>query len=483
MRILVVGSGTAGLVSSIILKKRFSHFDVDVVSSKDIGIIGVGEGSTEHFREFLDFAGIDPYDLLVNTDATFKSSIFFEGWGKNNYFHNVATPFNSKIGQYSVVYAKQISEQTKYLYPEKIKENKINSWFLNKSDNIPYNQFHFNTFKLNEYLINFAKKIGINFYEDIIESVEIGANGHIKSIDGSHKKYNYDFYIDTTGFKRILLSKYNPKWKSFSEYLKMNSAVTFQMPDTEEYNLWTLSKSMDNGWMFKIPVWGRSGNGYIYDKNYADEEKIILELNQTIGSNIEVGKRFSFDPGYIETPWINNCLAIGLSSSFVEPLEATSIGTSIQQSFMLMHKIVNYSKKDIELYNKSFIDIMNNIRDFVFLHYMVNDDKSLFWKDMSKQLPPNDLSEMLTVWKNRLPISEDFNEYSQYCLFHESNFIILLDGIKWFSVEAIKNEYDYISDDYKNFAKQIVENEKNIENFAKFIGHKEFLSISRQIYC
>jgi tryptophan halogenase len=88
---------------------------------------------------------------------------------------------------------------------------------------------------------------------------------------------------------------------------------------------------MDYGWMFRIPVWGRHGNGYIYDSDYIDEHQAKLEAEKYLGYEVEVAKKIDFDPGALDKVWINNCVAIGLSASFVEPLEASSIGTSIQQ--------------------------------------------------------------------------------------------------------------------------------------------------------
>jgi tryptophan halogenase len=201
-KIAVVGGGTAGLVSALILKTRFPEFQIDLIHSKTIGTIGVGEGSTEHWKEFMNFVGISPYDLIKNCDATYKIGIMFENWDKETYFHSVQTPFSSKFGQYSYVYSKLLSEgaTSKDLSTDVFWNNKVNVWFLGREEEHVANQYHFNTNKLAEYLTKVATSKGINFYDDEIDDVILGEDGSIDHLLGTKQKYQYDFYIDSTGF-------------------------------------------------------------------------------------------------------------------------------------------------------------------------------------------------------------------------------------------------------------------------------------------
>ena len=134
--LIVVGGGTAGLISAIILKKRL-NLDLTVIHSKNIGIVGVGEGSTEHFKDFMEFIGITQQEIIKECDATYKCGIMFEGWGEKNYLHSVNTPFNEKYSQYNFVYAKQISENSSYLTHQSNKASQINSWFLEHPTEFP----------------------------------------------------------------------------------------------------------------------------------------------------------------------------------------------------------------------------------------------------------------------------------------------------------------------------------------------------------
>lgn len=478
--IAVVGGGTAGLIAATILRRRL-NIKVDVIHSKNIGIIGVGEGSTEHFKEYMEFMNINQYDLIKYCDATYKSGIMFEGWNDDKpYLHSIISKFDKTFSQYNYVYAKQVSENNQYFNYKSIWENKINEWFVDKPSEIPFGQFHFNTFKLNEFLINVSKFIGIGIIEDEIKDVVLDADGSIKTLIGDANNYEYDFYIDSTGFKRLLIGKLGAKWQSYGKYLKMKAAITFQTPDTENYNLWTLARAMDAGWLFRLPVWGRGGNGYIFDSDYITPKQAKSEVEQYLGHPIEIGRQFNFDPGCVDRAWIKNCCAIGLSGSFVEPLEATSIGTSIQQTFLLMHRLINYDPNTIDQYNRSFTDIMENIRDFIILHYVTKKTNTSFWRDVANIELPESLKSKLSMWEHRLPIDEDFSNVSNYVMFKASNHTLVMDGLDLFNRDSIKQEYNSNYDYVKLNADRTIQELHNFENSISTLTHKEFIANIRK---
>jgi tryptophan halogenase len=275
------------------------------------------------------------------------------------------------------------------------------------------------------------------------------------------------------------MNRLGAKWISFKKYLKMKSAITFQTGDEENYNYWTLAKAMDYGWRFKIPVWGRHGNGYIFDSDYISADQAHKELELEFGKKIEIGKQFFFDPGYLDRTWIKNCCAIGLSSSFVEPLEATSIGTSIQQSFLLTYRLGNYTEKVIEKYNNSIKDIMENIRDFIVLHYITKKDNTQFWKDIKNLEIPDSLKENLAIWKHRLPMREDFAELSNYILFKSANFILVMDGLELFDRQSIKQEFLKHSFITQKYAHDSIDAFVEFEKSVNYTSHKKFIELIR----
>ena len=121
-----------------------------------------------------------------------------------------------------------------------------------------------------------------------------------------------------------------------------------------------VNEAMKNGWMWRIPVWGRWGNGYIFDDTLINSEQAKKEVEEVLGREIKVAKDIKFEAGALDKPWIGNCLAVGLCANFIEPLEATSIGTSINQMFMLMHHLENYEQTDIDDYNKKMNSVMES---------------------------------------------------------------------------------------------------------------------------
>ena len=477
-KISIVGGGTAGFVAALILKARFPAITVDVIRSKKIGIIGVGEGSTEHWNEFMKYIGVSFQTVISYCDATLKSGIMFRGWAKEDYLHSIGPENDVKNGQYHTIYGKLISTNApnRAFNPSLTWDNKVYAHHLDPNSSSPYNQYHFNTNKLNEFLTKVAELKGIAVIDDEITEVVLNDQGEIDHLVGLEATYKSDFYIDSTGFSKVLISKLGAKWESYSKYLKMKAAIVFPMEDTEEYNMWTVAQAMDYGWMFKIPVWGRSGNGYIFDSDYITPEQAQEEVEKFLGQKITVGKHLKFDPGALDKVWIKNCCAIGLSASFVEPLEATSIGTSIQQAFLLMHRLPNYDDNTIDKYNKDVSDILTNIRDFVILHYVTNKDNTPFWKDVSAIELPETLKSNLEKWRKNLPIADDFKGSTDYKLFSDGHYLQILAGLKLFDVDKIKQEYDLMSPEIKTIADNFIRETRTLEKINPAIGHKEFIS-------
>ena len=248
----------------------------------------------------------------------------------------------------------------------------------------------------------------------------------------------------------------------------MNEAIAFPTKDTKEYTPYTLAKAMTSGWLWRIPTQGRWGNGYVFNNKYINAEQAKKECEKYLGHKIEIGKNIKFEAGTLEKAWIGNCVATGLSSSFIEPLEASSIGTSIQQAFMLMHFIINYKETDIELYNIKFKFIVENIRDFVLLHYLSNKKDSKFWKEFKPNLPLS-LKNNLQKWKHRLPLKEDFP--GSYLLFNAPNFTIILKELNLINKKSIKKEYNSLSNIFKDHVKNNIRQDTSLNT----LGHKEFL--------
>tara|TARA_B100000035_G_scaffold310745_1_gene319108 strand:+ start:829 stop:2310 length:1482 start_codon:yes stop_codon:yes gene_type:complete len=400
-KIVVVGGGTAGWLTALYAKHIFPNKDITLVESNSIGILGAGEGTTPAFVGFLNGIGIDVYDLISQTNGSIKQGISFENWNGDNkkYFHEFYTtnnlnhfsfrPFFTSVCYH--YYIKNLITQKQpldnFLYPSRIS-------YKNKVDprNVLF-ALHFDANVLADYLKNIGLERGIKRVEGVVEDVELNSKGDVKTIITKNKKIKSDFVFDCTGFKRLIIGKiYKTKWVSYEKWLPMNSAIAFPMkPEKTKTIPYTQAICMKNGWIWKIPLQHRYGAGYIYDKNYTDETKALKEAETKLRKKLEVVNRFSFSAGRFEKIWVNNCIAIGLSSGFTEPLEATSIWLSVTHLEMLRHYQGGMNNNDQNLkdnYNKFVAENNDVVKDFIFLHYLSKRKDSKFWKDFQKKRFP-----------------------------------------------------------------------------------------------
>jgi tryptophan halogenase len=473
--IAVVGGGTGGLVAALVLKHFHPTLKVDLIESKAIGIIGVGEGSTEHWAKFMKHCNIDLAELTRETDATFKYGINFANWNGDNqsYIQAVHGEFNQNGPHGSkFIYANLVSKNTAPLFL--IKPYVIKSELPENRYSI--NQMHFNTFKLNEYLHKKCELAGIGLIDAELTEVTVDENGFVdelKTID--QRTFKYDFYIDSTGFSRFIMNKkLGIKWKSYAKYLPMNSAIAFPTERLEEIPAWTLSRAMNAGWLWRIPTQERFGNGYVFSDKFLDFDGAQKEVEELYGHPIEVGKKIKFDAGCLEKSWHKNCVAIGLSSSFIEPLEASSIGTSIQQAFILAELLPTFVPGNTyaeRRFNKDSDDILNNILDFVALHYRVKRDDTDFWKS-TKELPlPPGLEEMLEIYKYKFPSDVDFD--NKKVLFQGANWILVMHGLGLFDPAVAAKELEKLPSMVKDNIDYHMPN--YYPQDMKFISHRQAL--------
>ena len=415
-RVVIAGSGTSGLTTAMILKKTFQDYDVTVVFSDDIGIIGVGEGSTEHWRWFQDYIGIHPDEMVINAGITHKYGIRFENWSTHtkSYFHSIGGPIVQSF--YSMAGYNYCLENdlllTNSLSWRGLEDDCVLDIKGENDEDITHlgtNQYHFDTFKLNKFLKFRASEMGVKFFEGNITEVRRDNKKNITSLLVNETVIGGDFFVDCTGFSRVLSSDMkNIEFNSFSNYLPCDSALVFQTdPDQSgEIHPFTRAIAMDAGWMWEIPTQGRRGNGYVFSSKYIDEQQALAEAEKFHGIKIEDYRVIKFRPGYYSCPWQNNCVAIGLSYSFIEPLEATTISIGIQQAKLLCSYIANYNKDTKYLqnaYNKVMSDIMENAVSMIALHYISDREDTPMWKDQKNAKKPDLLKSLLEIWSERNP--------------------------------------------------------------------------------
>ena len=483
-KVAVVGGGTAGFVAALILKRTYPTLTVDVIRSKKIGTIGVGEGSTEHWSVFMDYVGIQTAELINECDSTFKTGIMFEDWATKPYLQSVHDPFVADQLGVPIAYAKLIGENVdpRDLTGDYLWDNMtpFNKFMEERPNDTGVSQYHFNTKKLNDFLTRKAEEMGCTVVDDEITDVVVSEWNKIESISSVKEKYEYDFYVDCTGFAKLLIGQLGAQWQSYSKYLKMKEAIVFPTPEEDEIPLWTLAKAMNAGWLFRIPVQGRKGNGYIFDSDFITAEEAQREAESYLGHGVEVAKNIKFDPGALDRPWISNVCAIGLSASFVEPLEASSIGTSINQSFLLAQRIVNYNQESIDRYNDEVGAIMDNIRDFIALHYITDRRDTPFWQEVATTPLPESLEKNLRMWKTRMPTTDDMTSYTRKVLFNEYNYAIVMHGLGLFDNAKILQQYEMMPEGAKQHVESSIQHKLNFDR-TKTIPHKLMLQLLRRL--
>jgi tryptophan halogenase len=475
--IIVLGGGTAGLLTAVTLKQTFPNYSIKVIESDSIGIVGVGEGSTEHWRSWAQYCKIDIRETIRETDGALKKGIKFENWNGDgkSYFHSLGEPWYP--------YSEPVNSVPflKTLIVDGIKTEDVlleTSLVNFNSGLFTVNQYHFNTFKLNLYLHKLCSDRGINVVNSIIKEVtltEFGDIDYITSEDGT--EYHADLFIDSSGFKRVLASKVGAQWISYKKYLPMNHALAFPTDDISDLKPYTLSRALSSGWNWRISTQGRYGNGYVFCDDFIDSTKAHDEVQSFYKEEVKVAKDIKFEAGRVDKFWINNCVSIGLSASFVEPLEASSIGNSILQAFGLCDMLEGWfiDRSIAEDYNKKFIACFDNIVDFVQLHYMTKRNDTEFWKTLPERMTKTPfIEENLELFKKSLPQMYKFG--SMYTMFSAPNWAQVMAGLdlydKQFLQDRLKETHGDIKDEQlKRYEEYLLEVQKH-----SYIDHKVLLS-------
>lgn len=464
--ITIIGGGTSACIFALIVKKTFPNLNIKIIESDRLGIVGVGEGSTEHWQSFIRFCDISDETIIKECGATYKLGIRYNGWGKEDYMHSLTSEMNRSYGEYYPYYGYIISNK---MPSRKFQKESIwNNQLYAEQNESPSRQYHFHAYKLNEFLHKICIERNIEFYNDEIVDVELSESGHVLNVKSNERIYESDFFVDSTGFFRFLLhKKLEVPWISYKKHLPVDSAIAFPTDEMEEYNLWTNVTAHSSGWSWSAPVQGRTGNGYVYCGDFISKDEAHIEMEQFFGKDLQIFKEFKFDPGRLEKFWYKNCLAIGISGSFVEPLEATSIGSTILQSFCFVNCLPSHDEKT---YNESMLGLFQNVLDYVVCHYITVKEDTAFWRFVKNELViPDSLQNLLEKWKNRLPQFTDI--HYPWSMFGAPNYIPMLYANNLFDHDKIKKEFDYFS-----FLKNVENDLARFESFDSMvpkIGHKE----------
>ena len=455
--VVVVGGGAAGWMTALFSKKFFSD-SVTVIASEEIGILGAGESTLALFPAFLRSIDIDPMSLFTHGKATVKNGTKFADWtgDGSDYFLPLGTltsdtsPFTSPCkNRHPITYLKWLQDEKDLrdldFVIRMLREDRC-GFTDEKNTNVGY-AVNFDAGCFAKYLKEIAISRGIKYINARVDGVAQSDIGDITDICiDSGERIPADFVFDCSGFARLFIGGvYDAKWIDYRKYLPVDSTVPFFIErGSEKTPAYLTSSARKNGWIWQTPLQHRWGCGYVYDSRYATVEEIKKEIHDEFGE-VFIPKTFSFKAGCYETPWVNNCVAIGVSSGFLEPLEASSIWT-ILQSLMLLRDTESVTKfgaipEQRENFNRKSVDFSMVNVDFIYAHYLGGRKDSPFWADFSKntEVPPN-LQRLLNVFSKKIPCPYElqmfFDRNNAYSV---TTWIHVLHGLGVLSKDAISN--------------------------------------------
>jgi tryptophan 7-halogenase len=451
VKVLIVGGGSAGWVTAAYLARRLSAdlpggVDLTLVESPSIDPIGVGEGTFPSIVKTLNRIGIPERLLFKEADATYKQGVRFINWVRaNDSYDHLFNPTSKPEGLDLLPY-----------------------WLLGEAGDLPWSKvaniqssvvdagkapkqgaqdrrslayaYHFNAIALAGILQRHSTGMGVNHISDEVLDVELGEDGAIKSVlTANNGALSADLYIDCTGFAARLIGKaLGMPFTSCRHQLFTDRAVVVQQPYKNPHTpipSCTYSTALDAGWIWDIGLRSRRGVGYVYSSNHTSDDKALAQLENYIGTraDLQEPRLLKFEAGYRKIQWHKNCVAIGLSAGFMEPLEATGIGL-VESAALLLATLFPWSgpmEPAARVFNQKMQRRYCNVADFIKLHYCLSQRRdSEFWIDnCDPKSVPASLQERLESWRYRVPSFVDI-DYG-HDTFIESNWQQVLYGMQF----------------------------------------------------
>jgi hypothetical protein len=411
--VIILGGGTAGWMTANLLQRRWGPHGtkVTLIESPEIGIIGVGEGSTPQLKAFFDELGISEAEWMPRCNATYKAGIEFVGWsdrpGYERYFHPFPTDVDG-FTQPRFFYATRARRTGRdvpahpdpfYVATRIAREGKAPVAPPNFPFFVSYG-YHFDAHLIGAFLRDYGVVRGIEHVEARIATVELADDGDVKALvahDG--RRFDSDFFVDASGFRAAIIEgALSEPHRSFSESLFNDRAVVTPTPAREAAEACTRSTAMSAGWTWRIPLTNRTGNGYVYSSRYIDDDAAAAELRAHLGLGDDAEVRhLKMKCGRIARSWVRNCLAVGLAQGFLEPLEATALHIVLATVKGFLEA---WDSNDRDGFNRAIAARYDGIRDYIVCHYRTALRRDTdYWRDAGKLDALSDsLKGIITAW-------------------------------------------------------------------------------------
>ena len=435
-RIVIAGGGTAGwMVAAAISKTLGKMLDIKLIESDEIGTVGVGEATIPTLLLFNRVLDINEQEFMAATQATFKLGIGFENWRDvgQNYVHSFGmTGKDHWTAGFQHFWLKGRERKLASDYGDYCLE--LRASLENKFAHLPRNgmnyAFHLDAGLYAKFLRKFAEGFGVKRVEGKIAEVKTDEmSGYIQSLKlDNGDVIEGDLFIDCTGFRGLLIGNaLHVGYEDWSHYLFCDSAVALQTESVGPAIPYTRSIARDAGWQWRIPLQHRVGNGMVYCSRYlADEQAKQALLANVDGRVLTEPRVIKFRPGQRRQTWKRNCIAIGLSSGFIEPLESTSIHLIQRCTLRLLQMFPSHGirQSDIDEFNNQTNNEIEHIRDFIVLHYHVTRRQDTpFWRACRAMDIPASLRRRIELFRETGRVFRVPNE-----LFAENSWIQVMLG-------------------------------------------------------
>lgn len=417
-KIIIVGGGTAGWIAAAMFANEFKHakIHIELIESNEIGTIGVGESTIPPFLELINTLEINEIDFIQKTQASFKLGIQFQDWRVKgeSYFHPFGTMTagmnhfrcyqlwlkstmngeNFALQDFSP--CNSMAQQGRFLLPRLAEKTPLQdaSYAL-----------HLDARLVANYLRDYAEALGVIRTEGKITQVIKKEDDFIDKVYlQSGKEIGGDFFIDCSGFHALIIEKtLGVSYCDWSNYLPCDRAVAVQTANTGDTVPFTRATARDHGWTWRIPLQHRTGNGYVYASKFcSDDEAVNTLMNVVDGEALTEPRVIPFKTGVRDEIWTGNCLALGLASGFIEPLESTAIHLVVRGMvhFLRRYPDAQCDKSLVKEYNRRMKMDYEEIRDFIVLHYCLTErEDTPFWRWCKNMELPIALQETIDLFK------------------------------------------------------------------------------------
>ncbi len=410
-RVVIAGGGTAGWLAAAVLTRQLGELiDVTLVESEEIGTVGVGESTIPTIRSFHALMGLDEAEFMRTTGATFKLGIAFENWSRegSRYIHSFGDVGKSTwMGDFQHFWLDArrrglAGDLGEYCFEHQAAE--AGKFMTGPEGRLNY-AYHLDAGRYARFLRGRSEAAGLKRIEGRISRVERHAESGLIAalVLADEQRVEGDLFLDCTGFRALLIGEaLGVGYEDWGDWLPTNRALAVQTTSTGPALPYTRAIAHDAGWRWRIPLQHRVGNGLVYAADFLSDDEAHARLIGALD-----GKRL-IEPGLIRfrtgrrlRTWEGNCIALSLAAGFVEPLESTSIHLIMTGLTRLMQQFPfdGVSPAVVARFNDQSRAELERVRDFIVLHYHLNDRPEPFWRRQREMAIPSTLVERIALFE------------------------------------------------------------------------------------